>query len=138
MTQFTIVGMIFFYCGQEMIQYRSCKPVPYSACDFYVNSEVFFQVKRTMDVHIEVYTIITGRPCTCVLIPLLNICYFSVIFKVWYTIIFHYLQKTAKYHFLKYLTVHKCYNTHIYKHNWLSVLYGKAKQRVSSLNTFIK
>ena len=32
-----------------------------------------FQVKRTMYVHIKIYTITAGRPCTCVLMSLHNI-----------------------------------------------------------------
>ena len=42
---------------------------------------IVFQVKRTMDVHIKAYTITADRPRTCVLIPLRNICDFSVISK---------------------------------------------------------
>ena len=40
-----------------------------------------FQVKRTMDVHIKIYTITAGRPCTCVLMPLHNIRDIFFIFK---------------------------------------------------------
>lgn len=36
---------------------------------FMLIQKVLFQIKRTMDVHIEVYTIIAGRPRTCVLTP---------------------------------------------------------------------
>ena len=41
------------------------------------------KVKRTMDVHIKLYTITAGRPCPNVLIPLYNICDFHVISKNW-------------------------------------------------------
>lgn len=50
----------------------------------YINSEDF-HVKRTMVIHIEihVYQITANRPYPCVLLPLHNICDFSVMFKVW-------------------------------------------------------
>ena len=54
-----------------------------------------FQVKRTMNVHMEVYTITTDRPCTCVQIPLRNICY-SLLFQRFET----QLKRRYKHHYL--------------------------------------
>ena len=99
-----------------------------------------FQVKRTMDVHMEVYTITTGRPCTCVLIPLRNICDFSVISKVWNStktaiqtpLFIIILQKTAKNHVLVIKTQNNSRfwnsiaHTYIRKHSWLSLLHRNA------------
>ena len=39
----------------------------------------FFQVKRTMDVHIKSCAISDGRSCTCVTIPFHKICDFHVV-----------------------------------------------------------
>ena len=101
-----------------------------------------FQVKRTMNVHMEVYTITTGRPCTCVLIPLRTICDFSVISKVWNStktaiqipLFIIILQKTAKNHVLVIKTQNNSSfsisitHTHIYiyKHSSLSLLHRNA------------
>ena len=63
----------------------------------------FSEVKKTMDIHIEVYTITASQPYTCVLIPWCNICDFSVISKVWIskktalrTDIYHYSTKDGE------------------------------------------
>ena len=99
-----------------------------------------FQVKRTMNVHMEVYTITTDRPCTCVQIPLRNICDFSVISKVWNStktaiqtpLFISVPQKTAKNHVLVIKTQNNSRfsnfiaHTYIRKHSWLSLLYRNA------------
>ena len=62
------------------IQFRPCTPVSSSTYDFYVKLELFFfQVKRTIDAHLDIYTITAGQPSTCVKILLRNICHFPVI-----------------------------------------------------------
>ena len=110
-----------------------------------------FQVHRTMDVHIEVYTITAGRPCTWVLIPLLNYCDILLfrnfktqrkrLYKQLFTII---LQRRRRImlvintqnnsRFSNSIT-HRGINTINYHYN-IGMHYRKVKQRVSShLNT---
>ena len=95
--QFTILGL-----GLNFITHVNCEArwkYSFGHANLCLNPLVIsmlirkvFQVKRTMDVHMEVYTITTGRPCTCVLIPLRNICDFSVISKVKRRYKYHYLS----------------------------------------------
>ena len=39
-------SLIWIICVTEIIQFRPYKPVSESACEFYVNSEVFFRIER--------------------------------------------------------------------------------------------
>ena len=92
------------------------------------------------------YIIITGRLCTCVIVPLRNIFDFSVISKVWnskktaiQTIFYYYSTKTAKNHVLVTKTRNNSrFANSTHKHNWLTFIYyvgmhyRKVKQRMSS------
>ena len=82
----------------------------------------------------------------CVLIPLRKICDFSVFSKVWnskqkkptiQTIIYHYHTKDGKKscssHQNAHFTLLKFYDTHIHKHNWLSLLHRNGSQNIECL-----
>ena len=78
--QFTIAGLNFI----TIVNYAARRQYSFGHANLCLNPLMIsilirkvFEVKRTMDVHIEGSTITTGRPCTCVLIPLSNICDFE-------------------------------------------------------------